>query len=118
MGIKESLTESLKVGIVNRISSLGGDFFDIVEIAIASCLLGIEFSSWEGRPWPVLSESSFVLPEIFGAGSAVPFLPSQEGILLGIFLRHDDFEYIIYPCLLYTSPSPRDKRQYRMPSSA
>ena len=23
-----------------------------------------------------------------------------------------------YPCLLYTSPSPRDKRQYRMPSSA
>ena len=25
---------------------------------------------------------------------------------------------IIYPCLLYTSPSPRDKRQSRMPSSA
>ena len=24
----------------------------------------------------------------------------------------------IRPCLLYTSPSPRDKRQYRMPSSA
>ena len=23
-----------------------------------------------------------------------------------------------YRCLLYTSPSPRDKRQYRMPSSA
>ena len=23
-----------------------------------------------------------------------------------------------FPCLLYTSPSPRDKRQYRMPSSA
>ena len=25
---------------------------------------------------------------------------------------------IIYGCLLYTSPSPRDKRQSRMPSSA
>ena len=24
----------------------------------------------------------------------------------------------VYSCLLYTSPSPRDKRQYRMPSSA
>ena len=24
----------------------------------------------------------------------------------------------LYPCLLYTSPSPRDKRQSRMPSSA
>ena len=23
-----------------------------------------------------------------------------------------------FACLLYTSPSPRDKRQYRMPSSA
>ena len=25
---------------------------------------------------------------------------------------------LLYPCLLYTSPSPRDKRQSRMPSSA
>ncbi len=25
---------------------------------------------------------------------------------------------VIVPCLLYTSPSPRDKRQSRMPSSA
>ena len=26
--------------------------------------------------------------------------------------------YVSIPCLLYTSPSPRDKRQSRMPSSA
>ena len=26
--------------------------------------------------------------------------------------------YIVISCLLYTSPSPRDKRQSRMPSSA
>ena len=25
---------------------------------------------------------------------------------------------LVIPCLLYTSPSPRDKRQSRMPSSA
>ena len=34
----------------------------------------------------------------------------------------EDFEYTKWldpdPCLLYTSPSPRDKRQSRMPSSA
>ena len=32
----------------------------------------------------------------------------------------DDFYMIarMYYCLLYTSPSPRDKRQSRMPSSA
>ena len=31
-----------------------------------------------------------------------------------------DFRYVDMPqtCLLYTSPSPRDKRQSRMPSSA
>ena len=28
------------------------------------------------------------------------------------------FRKSLYPCLLYTSPSPRDKRQSRMPSSA
>ena len=27
-------------------------------------------------------------------------------------------DYLLKPCLLYTSPSPRDKRQSRMPSSA
>ena len=29
-----------------------------------------------------------------------------------------DFEYIFNPCLLYTSPSPRDATLSRMPSSA
>ena len=29
-----------------------------------------------------------------------------------------DFENVVSSCLLYTSPSPRDKRQSRMPSSA
>ena len=36
------------------------------------------------------------------------------------FDEHSDFNYTADPntCLLYTSPSPRDKRQSRMPSSA
>ena len=29
-----------------------------------------------------------------------------------------DYETVLKDCLLYTSPSPRDKRQSRMPSSA
>ena len=36
-------------------------------------------------------------------------------------LLHDDFKFVRHAtntCLLYTSPSPRDKRQSRMPSSA
>ena len=30
----------------------------------------------------------------------------------------DEITELFYACLLYTSPSPRDKRQSRMPSSA
>ena len=48
-----------------------------------------------------------------------------ERQLLNAFLRDDPSGRIIMPilgesgiCLLYTSPSPRDKRQSRMPSSA
>ena len=31
---------------------------------------------------------------------------------------YDEYEYELYDCLLYTSPSPRDMRRSRMPSSA
>ena len=46
-----------------------------------------------------------------GVGSAIiRFLPAPEG---------EDLPWAkLYSCLLYTSPSPRDKRQSRMPSSA
>ena len=44
-------------------------------------------------------------------------LPSRIGLLLDMTLR--EIERVLYfDCLLYTSPSPRDKRQSRMPSSA
>ena len=31
---------------------------------------------------------------------------------------HNTLIEVLYSCLLYTSPSPRDERQSRMPSSA
>ena len=41
-------------------------------------------------------------------------LMSRCGLEPEQYFSHEDF----MPCLLYTSPSPRDKRQSRMPSSA
>ena len=41
---------------------------------------------------------------------------SGIGVLLFIFAHLYNTQ--VMPCLLYTSPSPRDKRQSRMPSSA
>eukprot|EP01017_Pseudomicrothorax_dubius_P048709 TRINITY_DN8920_c0_g1_i1.p1 TRINITY_DN8920_c0_g1~~TRINITY_DN8920_c0_g1_i1.p1 ORF type:complete len:138 (-),score=22.03 TRINITY_DN8920_c0_g1_i1:11-424(-) len=32
--------------------------------------------------------------------------------------RKEEFKYLFYCCLLYTSPSPRDRQKSRMPSSA
>ena len=39
------------------------------------------------------------------------------GLLVAYYLNEDD-QPVPLSCLLYTSPSPRDKRQSRMPSSA
>ena len=48
----------------------------------------------------------------FGQGEIVSRIGLKEKS--NIFSTKTD----IYDCLLYTSPSPRDKRQSRMPSSA
>ena len=45
--------------------------------------------------------------DLDGAGLVLP-VPGEDGAL----------EAVYFSCLLYTSPSPRDKRQSRMPSSA
>ena len=53
----------------------------------------------------------------FGADpvSAHPELPGFEPIRDGLSII---FTMLTYTCLLYTSPSPRDRQKSRMPSSA
>ena len=48
-----------------------------------------------------------------GAALAAPAL--MKSAMAG---SHDAIKFVSILCLLYTSPSPRDKRQSRMPSSA
>ena len=45
-------------------------------------------------------------------------LPVELGVEKELGISKDDIGNKISVCLLYTSPSPRDKRQSRMPSSA
>ena len=47
--------------------------------------------------------------------SQTPSAPRHPEVFYMLAPRHPETFYI---CLLYTSPSPRDKRQSRMPSSA
>ena len=52
---------------------------------------------------------------------AVPLLLSAGALLSKLLfsqLERNQHKHLIQSCLLYTSPSPRDKRQSRMPSSA
>ena len=55
-------------------------------------------------------------------GNFIDNLPKVYGIYTGGFLAFIIImaiaEQMGMSCLLYTSPSPRDKRQSRMPSSA
>ena len=60
---------------------------------------------------------------IFGKYINRYYLKNAPVLLLGlaVLLTVDYIQLLIprlYRCLLYTSPSPRDKRQSRMPSSA
>ena len=45
-------------------------------------------------------------------------LSKQKPKFKGLLTTGNVGDKKIYACLLYTSPSPRDKRQSRMPSSA
>ena len=59
-----------------------------------------------------------------GAKRVLGLFPYKVQVMGGIVLHHGDVpemrtgEGKTLTCLLYTSPSPRDKRQSRMPSSA
>ena len=66
------------------------------------------------RAWSAMDNSSYQ-----GQERAAPTL----ALVNALRLAHDEIEDpVLWPtpedCLLYTSPSPRDKRQSRMPSSA
>ena len=67
-----------------------------------------------------------VSPEnlIFNDDVGTIIVPGKDGDL-GVLPGHSQVmsslrpgRVMVYSCLLYTSPSPRDKRQARMPSSA
>ena len=52
------------------------------------------------------------------AAIGVAYQPPELGIILPIGISFYTFQTLSYTCLLYTSPSPRDRTRSRMPSSA
>ena len=70
------------------------------------------------QPLPLIPEEYFLFVRGFGAGHGVGMSQwgakkmAERGSSFSKILKH------YYTCLLYTSPSPRDQRGSRMPSSA
>ena len=65
---------------------------------------------------------SIILPTYNEVQNIAPVVESILKTMDGVAVRYEiifvDDSTDDTPCLLYTSPSPRDKRQSRMPSSA
>ena len=68
-------------------------------------------AAWPDFDWEAFSRKVVETPEPLGLG--LSFQPYSIQIE-----PHDYMAELFDACLLYTSPSPRDKRQSRMPSSA
>ena len=92
----------------------------------------LEIFVWEGRHDIADRVARFMAPfgaEVIRAGGidfqpAEPRLKPAVAVISASVVESGGFTVLDWqaaqgmPCLLYTSPSPRDKRQSRMPSSA
>ena len=68
--------------------------------------------------WLMVSASPLNITTYLFDWIRVPHLPAVASASNKAELAEQFNQLHIYACLLYTSPSPRDKRQSRMPSSA
>ena len=94
--------------VVSKLAAFSHDSPQFIILKLTGCAQLIATSIWAGEKWFIVAYS---LSAIF---ALIAFLLRRFKIppswINSIRL------YLI--CLLYTSPSPRDKRQSRMPSSA
>ena len=99
-----------------RISGIYLLVFFIVHVIHAASIL--DRMTWGQMLFLTYSPMGFVVLSVmialgtFHAINGIRLMFQQGGLGIGTPARPD------YPCLLYTSPSPRDMRRSRMPSSA
>ena len=92
------------------------------DIDLASVDIQVKFDGLDVKP--LLNVATSDLRHSYQAGQTIEFMVSSnypgwiERSEVWIFEKGSEPRSDLYGCLLYTSPSPRDKRQSRMPSSA
>ena len=65
-----------------------------------------------------LTDQLNILEEAFQENSSAVDLAKRNGFTIADLVRANGFGQRLKYCLLYTSPSPRDVEESRMPSSA
>ena len=70
------------------------------------------------RPTEIRDDEKLNNSKLFEYLSEIIDLDIESFDILQFPSGYSNLTYLIKSCLLYTSPSPRDKRQSRMPSSA
>ena len=107
---KTHISTSTALGVAYGVAG-----YFMFEISLSHCLTAGALCSVAGMLPDLDSNSSIPQREMLSFVSViVPMLMIRRFDKMGITP-----EYMVFiACLLYTSPSPRDKRQSRMPSSA
>ena len=78
----------------------------------------IEYSAKDIRPHAIKIGMLHSKQVILAVNKSLNKIKIKKIILDPVMIAKGGAKLINTPCLLYTSPSPRDKRQSRMPSSA
>ena len=120
-------TVLLEIGVVAVLTfapptiDLSAGFFRAVALVLA--LLLVLFSLAFRRLWrrgprwyPALFAASFFVSHHFLLYRLSN--PGEDLLAYNLIIGGGCLVMLVWTCLLYTSPSPRDKRQSRMPSSA
>ena len=77
----------------------------------------VDMSEFEKNSTPVFDTSSVEVPS--DHAEILNFIHSSYSLKPeGLVMKELKWKYLVRSCLLYTSPSPRDQRGSRMPSSA
>ena len=81
-------------------------------------IVALNSDSWlekkKGKPFMTFNERKSILEAIQYVNEVIDFEDDKKGSCINGLLKIKK----LYPCLLYTSPSPRDRSLSRMPSSA
>ena len=122
----------LIVGMLAGSDGIGGIHFDDAELAQSLGTIALTFILFAGgletkleSVKPVLKQGILLstLGVLITAGTIGYFVAAisdftlMEGFLIGAIVSSTDAA-AVFSCLLYTSPSPRDRTRSRMPSSA